>query len=29
MHEAVPVLVKSLIDGGDSVRRLHNWKSLK
>jgi hypothetical protein len=28
MHEAVAVLVKSIIDGGNSVRRPHNWKGL-
>lgn len=28
MHEAVATLIKSIIDGGNSVRRPHNWKGL-
>ena len=27
-HEAVATLIKSIIDGGNSVRRPHNWKEL-
>ena len=27
-HEAVAALIKSIIDGGNSVRRPHNWKGL-
>ena len=27
-HQAVATLIKSIIDGGDSVRRPHNWKGL-
>jgi hypothetical protein len=27
-HEAVASLIKGIIDGGNSVRRPHNWKGL-
>jgi hypothetical protein len=27
-HEAVARLIKSIIDGGNSVRRPHNWNGL-
>ena len=29
MHEAVAGLIKGIIDGGNSVRRPHNWKGLR
>ena len=28
MHAAVAGLIKGIIDGGNSVRRPHNWKGL-
>jgi hypothetical protein len=29
MRETVAVIIKSLIDDGNSLRRRHNWKSFK